>query len=182
LVAAGVDVVGLDVDLAMLTHGRRGPFPLPRLIAADMRRFALYQSFAAVIIPYNSLQLLTKPADVSACLGCVRAHLAPRGLFGVEVTDFQTGAVQPEVEDQVIATGMFDGAPLTLSGSLRHDFAGRVSQYHRRFVTDRWQVTDVVAIRSYGPDELGSVLEAASFTVNQRIDAGPTTRVLAGVN
>jgi SAM-dependent methyltransferase len=178
LAAAGIDVVGLDVDPAMLAWGRRGPFPLPYLVAADMRGFAFGRKFAAVIIPYNSFQLLTAPSDADACLKNVRQHLNPGGLFGLEVTDFQSGAVHAEVEDQVIAKGELDGVSLTLSGSLSHDFTTKVSRYQRRFITDRWEVSDLTAIRSYRRAELTELLTKADFTLRQTYEDGPVTRLI----
>jgi SAM-dependent methyltransferase len=179
LAAAGFDVIGLDVDPGMLAYGRQGPFPLPRLIAADMRHFALHQLFAAVIVPYNSFQLLTDPADVSACLQCVRDHLVPGGVFGLEVTDFQAGAVRTAVADEILATGFLGEDPLTLSGSLTHDFASRISQYQRCFRSTEWKREDVVTIRSYGVDELRNVLAEGGLTVDALWQDDSTVRVLA---
>jgi SAM-dependent methyltransferase len=178
LVAAGIDVVGLDVDPGMLAWGRRGPFPLPQLVAADMRGFAFGRKFAAVIIPYNSFQLLTEPSDADACLNRVREHLNPGGLFGLEVTDFQSGAVHAEVEDQVIAEDQLDGIKLTLSGSLSHDFTTKVSRYQRRFIADRWEVSDLTNIRSYQRAEATELVTKAGFTLEQCDVDGPVTRLL----
>jgi SAM-dependent methyltransferase len=177
LVAAGIDVVGVDVDPAMLAWGRRGPFPLPYLVAADMRSFAFGGKFAAVIIPYNSFQLLTDPEDAKACLTCVRRALNPGGVFGLEVTDFQVGAVHAEVEDQVIAEDKLDGVTVTLSGSLSHDFTTRVSRYDRRFITEKWEVSEQTNIRSYRRAEI-TELTKADFTLRQTYEDGPVTRLI----
>jgi SAM-dependent methyltransferase len=183
LAAAGVEITGLDSDVSALSLARhgRGPSAWPLLVAADMRHFALRCRFAAVIVPYNSFQLLTDSAAVTACLGAVADHLAPGGTFGLEVTDFQAGARRDQVPEQVIATAPFDGDSLTLSGSLSHDLTGRISRYRRRFVTDRWEVLDEIALRSYGRDELRGALEAGGFTAKRWWTDRTVTRVTAQI-
>jgi SAM-dependent methyltransferase len=183
LALAGIEVVGLDIDPAALAVARRrrdaaaGSWPL--LVAADMRRFALRRRFGAVIIPYNSFQLLTDAVDAAACLATVSDHLAPAGTFALEVTDFQDGATRDEVPEELVAAGQLDGEPITLSGSLAHDRRHRRSRYRRRFATADWVVTDEVVLRSYRPDELESVLEAAGLASGQWWQDGAVTRVVA---
>ncbi|HOJ05069.1 MAG TPA: class I SAM-dependent methyltransferase [Bacteroidota bacterium] len=48
-------------------------------VKADMRDFDLGKTFPLVIIPFQSLQELIEPCDVTAALRRVRAHLAPEG-------------------------------------------------------------------------------------------------------
>jgi SAM-dependent methyltransferase len=172
LATAGVEMVGLDIDPAMLKFARRAPFPRALFIAADMRRFALARKFAAIIVPYNSFQLLTEPTDAALCLRLVAAHLARGGVLGLEVTDFQAGAVVAGAGHEVISTGSIDGVRLTLSGSLFHDFDSRTTAYHRRFSAPEWQIEDIVTIRSYGQEELGALLAGAGFTTDRWWQAG----------
>src|SRR3712207_7245438 len=61
----------------------------------------LFRSFDLVAIPYNSLQLLVGLDDMVACLRCAALHLCPGGLLALEVTDFQAGAVNAEVDDEL---------------------------------------------------------------------------------
>jgi SAM-dependent methyltransferase len=181
LAAAGVPVVGLDIDLAMLAvaRARRGVSRYPLLVAADMRRFALANRFSVVIIAYNSLQLLAQPGDAVACLRQIGDHLAPDGIAALEVTDFQRGSPDTEVELQPVHTGQLGGRPLTLWGSLSHDLGERVSRYRRHFSGPGWTVDDVVVIRSYRPDELAAVLAEAGLTAQRWWTTGAQTRVVA---
>ncbi len=112
LAAAGCEMVGLDIDVGALevARERRGGAQWPLLVAADMRRFTLHRRFGAVVIPYNSFQLLVQPADAASCLRTVVDHLAPGGTFALEVTDFQAGAERAEVAEEVLGTGELDGA------------------------------------------------------------------------
>jgi hypothetical protein len=147
-----------------------------------MRRFALRCRFDAVIFPYNSFQLLIEAAEIAACLGAVAEHLAPGGTFALEVTDFQVGARREEVPDQFIASAPFDGQALTLSGSLSHDLARRVSRYRRRFVAEGWQRAEETVLRSYRRDELAGALQAAGFTARRWWADGAVTRVTAEIS
>jgi SAM-dependent methyltransferase len=95
---AGVEIVGIDNDPVMLAAALRrsrdrsmSGTGSPRLVAADMRRFAFTERFPLIFVGYNSLQLLPSPAAMADCLDHARRHLSPGGLLGVEVTDFQLG-------------------------------------------------------------------------------------------
>jgi SAM-dependent methyltransferase len=178
LAAAGVDVVGLDINPAMLAMAsRRQSGAL--FVVSDMRRFALHRRFGAVLIPYNSIQLLTNPADQTECLAASAAHLADGGVVGLEVTDFQAGATQTLVADEVLHVGSFGGEQLTLVGSLAHDLDTRVSHYRRRFMSSSWTVEDEVAIRSLDKTELADLLVASDLTPRGWWEEGSVTRVVA---
>jgi SAM-dependent methyltransferase len=128
LVDAGMDVVGLDIDSAMLRSARaRG---VDRVVQADMRSFAfsfagaIGRPFRLITVPYNSLQLLLDDESIVACLRCAARHLAGHGLIAFEVTDF---GVAGDVEPEVLAEA--DGVRLIGSLSVRGD----VLHYRRRF-------------------------------------------------
>jgi hypothetical protein len=184
LSAAGEDVIGLDCDPAMLAIALRRRSGA-RLVAADMRRFALHHRFGTVLIPYNSIQLLTDPKDQRACLATAAAHLAEGGVVGLEVTDFQAGATQTVVSEEVLYTGPLDGSDggdadeVTLIGDLTHDFVHRMSVYHRRFVGAGWLVDDERAIRSLNRSELGDLLAASGLVPHSWWQQRRVTRVVA---
>jgi SAM-dependent methyltransferase len=180
LAATGLPIVGLDLDPAMLAvaRARRGAARWPLLMAADMRRFAVRCRFGAVIVPYNSIQLLTDPADVSACLHRLAEHVVPAGVVGLEVTDFQRGSVETDVAHQPIHAGRLGGRPLTLSGSLSHDLTARISQYRRSFAGPDWTFEDRVVIRSFRRDELAVLLAGAGLVPDTWWESGSVTRVV----
>lgn len=185
-------MVGLDNDLDMLTVAASRPnWHTDRhtdwhtdwhtdgrllLLVGDMRRFALARAFGTIIVPYNSLQLLTSDRDVVACLRAAAAHLTGNGLVGVEVTDFQMGASINDVPNQLIHS---DGT-LSLWGSLHHDFAVRTTRYHRRFCAETGAVEDDVTLRSMGRSELIPLFAAAGLTPRRWWIDAPHTRVVAG--
>jgi SAM-dependent methyltransferase len=187
LAAAGVDVVGLDLDPSMVTFAasqqgrpRQGlQQDGARFLAGDMRRFSLQQRFGAVVIPYNSLQLLSDLNDQRACLALAAAHLAEGGVVALEVTDVQQGATRTAVDDEVLHHGWLGEDRVTLIGSLTHDLETRVSRYRRRFVASAWTVEDEAAIRSLNQAEVGDLLRVTGLAPLQWWTSGPVTRVVA---
>lgn len=92
LVRDGHRVVGLDLSASMLRVARARIARLPRpararaiLLRADMRRFAFATRFSLVICPFHAFQHLYTRFDVTACLACVKEHLAPDGRFAFDV-------------------------------------------------------------------------------------------------
>jgi SAM-dependent methyltransferase len=187
LAAAGVDVVGLDLDPSMVTfaasqqaRSRQGLQPCrARFLAGDMRRFSLHERFGAALIPYNSLQLLTDLNDQRDCLALAAAHLAEGGVVGLEVTDFQQGATRTAVDDEVLHRGWLGEDRVTVIGSLTHDLDTRVSRYRRRFVASAWTVEDEAAIRSMSQAEVGDLLTVTGLAPLQWWTSGPVMRVVA---
>jgi ubiquinone/menaquinone biosynthesis C-methylase UbiE len=83
----GHQVVGLDRSPAMLERAerraRRANVEV-RWVEGDMRAFSFDDSFALVLIAFNSF-LMLKPDDRWACLARVREHLGPRGRLAIDV-------------------------------------------------------------------------------------------------
>ena len=59
-------ITGIDISLPMLRRAREAGRPSPRLAAMDMRQLAFRARFDAIIIAYNSLNLLVAPDDIRA--------------------------------------------------------------------------------------------------------------------
>jgi hypothetical protein len=72
-------LTGIDISLPMLRRAGEIRRPDCRLAVMDMRRLAFRIRFDAVIIPYNSLNLLVAPDDIHACLAGCRAALKDHG-------------------------------------------------------------------------------------------------------
>jgi SAM-dependent methyltransferase len=166
LAAAGLQVVGLDIEAEMLAVARRRG--ARRLVQADMCRFHLHTRFDLVAIPYNSLQLLVREEDMVSCLARAVSHLRPGGLVALEVTDFQEGAVRTEVPLELLAVE--DG--VVLHGGLTHDLGRRRTTYHRRFQQHGSTWVDEVTLRSFRQDELEQVLGAAGLELVKALPDG----------
>jgi SAM-dependent methyltransferase len=85
LARARIGVVGIDSSQAMLARARtKAGRALARrleLVEADMRDFDLGRQFELVICPASGFHHLLTTDDQVRCLGCVRRHLAPDGIF-----------------------------------------------------------------------------------------------------
>ena len=91
-VRKGAEIYGVDLSTTMLARAKARRASLPKskrsklhLVRADMRAFAFGRRFELITCPFNAFQHLYTPADVKACLACVRAHLEPGGLFVLDV-------------------------------------------------------------------------------------------------
>jgi SAM-dependent methyltransferase len=88
LAAAGVPVVALDADAALLAAARRRADGLSvETVVADARRFALGRRFALVLVPMQTLQLLGGPAGRAAFFRRALEHLRPAGLLAAALAD-----------------------------------------------------------------------------------------------
>ena len=89
LARAGHDVVGIDSSLPMLARAQAAldpaTAPHARFVEADMRDFDLGERFDLVFCAGNSFQHLLTTEDQLAALGCVARHLAPGGLYVMQV-------------------------------------------------------------------------------------------------
>ena len=90
LARAGLDVVGIDTSLPMLARAEAALDPEAarhlRLVQADMRDFDLGgETFDLVYCAANTFQHLLTTDDQLAALGRVARHLAPGGLYVMQV-------------------------------------------------------------------------------------------------
>ncbi|WP_169309190.1 trans-aconitate 2-methyltransferase [Desulforhopalus sp. IMCC35007] len=85
LLGDGRRVIGLDISIDMLRKARDRNLPGLQVVGMDMTGFAFNSSFDAVIIPYNSLNLLIEKQHIKQCLTACRQHLQPNGLFIAQI-------------------------------------------------------------------------------------------------
>jgi SAM-dependent methyltransferase len=88
LLEAGFQAYGLDNNEEMLRFLRRilppGKQSAPPVFLADMAHFQLAMLFSLVILPCNTLSILSPDQRLST-LACVHHHLAPGGLFAASL-------------------------------------------------------------------------------------------------
>jgi SAM-dependent methyltransferase len=130
----GIEVWGVDHSEPMLADLRarlsREPPEVARRVHAkrgDMRRARLGKRFPLVVCPFNAALHLYGRTDVEAFLARVREHLAPRGLF---VVDLSTPALEDLTRDPTRA----HHAP-----RFRHPTTGQVVKNWEYFDYDRWR-------------------------------------------
>jgi SAM-dependent methyltransferase len=104
LARAGHQVVGLDVDAALLGALRAGAAGLPvETACADARDFSLGRRFPLVLAPMQTVQLLGGPEGRAAFLRRAAAHLKPGGLLACALADalegFDADHTEPPLPD-----------------------------------------------------------------------------------
>lgn len=124
LTRRGYRVYGLDRDPALLdalTERATDSFPSgvgresaahaePGVVSveADARDFELPEPVALALAPMQLLQLFGGPAERTACMAAVAAHLQPGGLFAAAIVEETLGGFNRE-EDVVPDTREVDG-------------------------------------------------------------------------
>jgi SAM-dependent methyltransferase len=78
-------LTGVDISWPMLQLARDNQSPHSRLVQMDIRRLAFSRPFAALLIPYNTLNLLIDQENIRACLAGCRRSLHSGGLLLAEL-------------------------------------------------------------------------------------------------
>ncbi len=188
----GVEVVGVDHSAAMLADLRarlaeEGPEVQRRVraVRGDMRVVRLRRTFPLVLATFNTVLHLYTRADVERFLARVRAHLAPRGRFVLDLS-------MPALEDLARPRERAYHAP-----RFRHPTTGAVVKNREYFDYDpvrqvlfvsmefepvnepaaAW--TTPLAHRQFFPQEWATLLHYNGFAVD-RVEGdflgGPLTR------
>ena len=106
LAEAGYDVTAVELSESMVEVGHRKT-SAARWVPGDMRNARLGRRYGLAVCAFNSFLCLRTPDDALDFLSNARAHLAPGGLLGIEVSAFT-----PEELSDITS-----GGP-----ALRHDF------------------------------------------------------------
>jgi len=123
LAEAGYSTIGLDYDLAMLrfllANISQQTKNKPVLVASDICKFNLAAQFPLIILPCNTYSAFDGDHR-KACLGCVRRHLIPGGIFAVSLPNpallhSLPARSAPEIEDEFIH--LSTGNPVQVSSS-----------------------------------------------------------------
>jgi ubiquinone/menaquinone biosynthesis C-methylase UbiE len=132
LLAAGVDLVGIDRSASMLA---RAPEQL-RAARGDIRALPFAdQSFEMVVAPYGVLQSLTRPRDLRDALASAARVLARGGTLGVDlVPDVPNWK---EYRNRVQMSGRDGTAHLTLVESVRQDPRRRLTTFEQCYIERR---------------------------------------------
>ena len=89
---SGIRITGLDQSQWMLDRAQKRLDAAAAdvrkritLLQGDMRSFDLGQKFNLIYVPFNSFYILTEIADQLAVLNAARKHLAPGGVFALDI-------------------------------------------------------------------------------------------------
>jgi len=185
LAAAGHSVTGIDLSDGMLRQARRAARALPpdvaarlRFSKADMATFRLPGPFAAIVIPFSTLNLLVDPAARASCLARCRDHLVPGGLLWLDAPlppqPLPDGALPERRFTTTIALSRY-GRVMEKETIDRPDPARGIDEITYRYRERR--ESDGRVLRSYdvvfpmariAPDDLLAEVESAGFDVIDR--------------
>lgn len=87
LAGAGHVVTGVDLSEPMLHHARSHQTKGVRYVCMDMQQLAFRHRFDAIVIPYNTINLLSLPGAIAKLFATCKALLVPQGrlLFQVQL-------------------------------------------------------------------------------------------------
>jgi SAM-dependent methyltransferase len=181
LARAGVSVVGLDQSRDMLrqaeTRIAREPSAVRRRIelrAGDLRSARLRRRFALVIAPFNLFMHLYTRRDLERGLATVRAHLAERGRFAMDVLVPDLGALRRDPERVYRCRPVFDptdGKRHAYGEAYSYDPVRQIQTV--RMLFQRLDKPEIdretpLSLRCYFPEELCSLLHYNGFAVVAR--------------
>jgi 2-polyprenyl-3-methyl-5-hydroxy-6-metoxy-1,4-benzoquinol methylase len=85
LAGRGHSVTGVDISSEMLARGSMRDTTNITYLCEDMMKISFQKRFGAIIIAYNTLNLLIKPERVKHCLQLARNHLQENGLLLLQI-------------------------------------------------------------------------------------------------
>jgi ubiquinone/menaquinone biosynthesis C-methylase UbiE len=142
LARAGVDLVGVDRSMPMLSRARlrsrraSGGGAGVRFVRGDIRTLPFEDArFAMVLAPYGILQSLVRERDLAATLESVARVLEPGGLFGLDlVPDVPNWR---EYRNKIQMRGRARGGHLTLVESVRQDPKRHLTIFDQEYIQRR---------------------------------------------
>jgi SAM-dependent methyltransferase len=172
LARAGIVVTGLDIVPGMLERARQKAGDLPvRWVEADVRQFQLDTRFRLIFATTGVIEHMLARGDQEALLARVREHLAPGGLFALDVALPRLVSGGEMVEEQPwFSYEDEQGRMVQVSGTSRYDPA---TQINVETAVRRWRDGDdreqvhraPLALRFSELHEVVELLEHSGFTV-----------------
>jgi SAM-dependent methyltransferase len=186
LARAGVDLVGIDRSMPMLSRARLrsrrarlrsrsasfggagSSAQAPRFVRGDIRTLPFEDArFAMVLAPYGILQSLVRERDLAATLESVARVLEPGGLFGLDlVPDVPNWR---EYRNKIQMRGRARGGHLTLVESVRQDPKRHLTIFDQEYIQRRGsQVARhrfSLTFRTLSVPQMTRRLERAGFTI-----------------
>ncbi len=185
IATAGYSVTGIDLSDSMLRQARRLRGALDPAVAArlrfckaDMASFQLKGTFAAILIPFSTLNLLLDDSARTTCLELCHDHLEPGGLLWLDAPI----PPKPGADGKLPERRFTSKIPLSRYGHVmeketidRPDVALGIDEITYRYRETRED--DGLVVRAYdvvfqmarlSPAEVQEAVEAAGFDVMER--------------
>jgi SAM-dependent methyltransferase len=175
LLRDGHEVVAVDRSTQMLKalRARLRPQDRCRVVAGDLRDFALHARFPLVVAAFNTLEHLYTRVELAACLRRVAAHLAPGGRFAfdVQVPDLRWLVRDPDHRwSRTRFRHPRTGEELVYSTNHHYDPIGQIAQIRLFYDRPDGEPVKVVHLsqRKYFPAELEALVSSSGFAVVER--------------
>lgn len=168
LAARGHTVVALDHDPSLLAALRERAGDLPvTTVCADACDFSLDRTFALILAPMQTVQLLGGPAGRAAFLACARGHLQAGGLLAIALADAMEGFDADHTEPPLPDMREVDGVVYASRPVAVRDEGDRVAIERIRETVDpsgrRSASGDVVRLDRVDPADVGREAAAAGL-------------------
>lgn len=172
LARGGIDMTGLDAVPGMLARARQKAGDLPvRWVEGDVRRFQLGARFRLIFATTGVVEHMLARPDQEALLARVREHLAPGGLFALDVALPRLVAGGDMAEEQPwFSYEDEQGRTVLVSGTSRYDPATQINVETavRRWRDDSGQEQvhrAPLALRFSEPQQVTELLRQGGFTI-----------------
>jgi SAM-dependent methyltransferase len=173
---AGAEVVGLDLEPAMLEAARAKAATAGvaiDFVKGDAREFDLGRKFGLIIFPNNSLSHLLERKDVESCFRCVRRHLKPGGRFVIEIFTPLGKFLLREPKERY-RIGEFEdpdgGGRIVMEEMGWYDSAAQVKHsvctYERQGTGEKWEAR--LDLRMFYPQEIDALVEYNGFKIEAK--------------
>lgn len=183
---AGADITGLDITPSMLDHARakaKAAHLDIQWIEGDIRNFELDRRFALIFLPFNSVQHLTERSDLEALFDSVHKHLAPGGLFVIDVFNPSLTILTRDPTQRFDARRYIDPdgrGNVIMTERVRYDDAAQLNHitWYYEIGGQKDARIDTFTMRCFYPQELDMLLHYNGFKIVEKygdFDKSPFT-------
>lgn len=172
IAAAGLDIVGVDLSESMLARARQKNAQL-QLHQADCKTLDLERKFKLVILAFNSLLLFHTRAELEAVLGTVKRHLAPGGMFILDIFNPNLRLLTRGPQDLRLAFEFQDprgSGPVQVMETSRYDAQTQINHISWSFCLNGQPepVQETLQMRCYFPQEIDALLHYNGFLIQNK--------------
>jgi SAM-dependent methyltransferase len=169
----GIEITGIDYSEPMLSLARTKAADRRAKvdwISADIRRFDTGTKYGSILLLANALWHLHDGADFEDCIQCVQRHLAPGGLFILDVFVPSLDILNRDPSRRHPFSEYTDddtGETVQVTESFRYEADSQISRIvHYKGDTD--EVMGGLNLRMYFPRELDALLRYCGLSISEK--------------
>lgn len=171
LVQEGFNITGVDITASMLEQAQKKASDAGlhiHFIEADMRTFALPETYDLIFIPFNSIHHLYTNEELFQTFTAVKKHLKHDGVF---VFDCFSPSIQFIVEsekaEKTVATYTTnDGRNVVIKERMRYERTTQINRIEWHYeINGEFDSVQHLDMRMYFPQEMDAYLKNNGFTI-----------------